>query len=149
MPTSGGQGVEPGPELVGGRLTDAGLEAFVADLPDRHGAGEQGVALGGERHAPAPPVGLIDHRRHQAAPHQGLERRSEGGAIGAEQGGDLGDAGRLGAVEGVEQGKLPAGQVQGPQSGIETAGQSAGGALGAQAKALVADEVGGGDRVGD
>jgi len=142
------QGVESDPKPVGGFLANARLEVFVAGPPDRQRARQQGLTLGGQRHAPAAAVGVVDVGGHQAPANQGLERRGERGAVGAEQGGDFGDAGRERAVEGVQQRELAAGQVQRAQRRIETAGQGAGGALGAQAKALVADEVGVGERVG-
>jgi len=123
------------------------LDAVTASVIVREMVAERMYALLPE-FVPEAGQTVVDVGGHQAPANQGLERRGERGAVGAEQGGDFGDAGRERAVEGVQQRELAAGQVQRAQRRIETAGQGAGGALGAQAKALVADEVGVGERVG-
>jgi hypothetical protein len=117
-----GEGEKVAAEGVGVAVAEESFHLPAGALPDGNGTGEEGFALGGEVQAAAAAVGGVGGDLEKSATLEGLESGGKGGAIHAEEVRDGRHAGRVGAIEGDEQGKLTIGELDGTKCVVEAAG---------------------------
>jgi hypothetical protein len=116
-----GEGAEALAEAVGVAVAEEAFNLLAGAFPEGDGAGEEGFAPGREVEQAAAAVGGIGGDFEQATALERFEGGGEGGAIHAEEIGHRGHTGRVGAIEGHEQRKLPIGELGGTKCVVEAA----------------------------
>ncbi len=118
-PGGSGEGAEVAAEAIGIDVAEEGFEVLAGAFPDGNGTGEEGFTLKSEVQEAAAAVGGVGRDFEKAAALERFESSGESGAVHAEEVGDGSHTGRVGAVEGHEEGKLTIVEFDGTKCVVE------------------------------